>query len=124
MDEKGVLNYLNNISQEIDHASSFLHQNDWDNAAKKLTQIENLQEQIRNNNIPVDTMLNRNPTFKKEYEAIKEVLQGKIKEIISVIQDWRNKQLEKIADSKNVLDNLSKYSKNPSSSSYYIDRKE
>lgn len=100
-----------------------IHAGDWDAVGELFSQINDIEKKIRKNPVTVDTLIAQSPSFKKEYAAVKGKLLENVGHTKTVIQEWRQQQMEKISSSKNVLDNLSKYY-NPKKSSYFIDKKE
>lgn len=91
--------------------------------SKAFGEAEKIQDKIKTGKPGIDSLLEKNPDFKANYEPLKASLMEKTDGIISAIEVWKEQNTGKIADSKNTLDNISKFYK-PSSTSYYIDRKE
>jgi regulator of replication initiation timing len=123
MDENQILTLLTRISSKLDKGETYIKKNEWDAVGKLFTEINTLQEKIKKNEPPVETLLSNNPSFKKKYEPLKKNLLDKANKVISTIEKWKLEHTEKITASKNVLDNISKYYK-PGNTSYYIDTKE
>ena len=123
MDEKGILTALEEISAYLDQVSEAVTQNDWDSVSQLLSHVNDRQEKIRTGDTSLQEYLDSNGSFKKQYEVIKPVVMKKTEIVAERIQEWRTQQMGKIADSKNVLDNISRYYK-PNQRSYYIDREE
>jgi hypothetical protein len=123
MDEKEIISSLNRIGDILDNAQSYIDKNEWDNLKLGLSQVDIIQAGIKTNHPSVDTLLAENSSFKSQFEPLKESVLAKSARVISSIEEWKQKNLEKITDSKNTLDNISKYYK-PSQNSYYIDTKE
>ena len=123
MDENQILTILSRISSKLDRGEAYIKKNEWDAVGKLLTEVNTLQEKIKKNEPPVETLLSNNPSFKNRYEPLKKNLLDKANRVISAIEFWKSEYTEKITASKNVLDNISKYYK-PDNTSYYIDTKE
>lgn len=123
MDEKDILAHMHRISNLLEKTSGSLDIDDWENVEKWLAQVDEIQAAIKNNSIPVETLLARDPSFKKEYAAIKEKLMEQIRQNYTTIEEWKAKQTAKIAGSRNVLDNITRYYNAPNTS-YYIDKAE
>lgn len=121
MDEKGILKALEDISGHLDKVPQAVAKNDWDAVSLLMSHVNDSQEKIRTSDVPLQEYLDRNPLFKKEYDAVKPVVLKKTGDVVATIEEWRTKQMGKIADSKNILDNISRYYQ-PSNRSYYIDR--
>lgn len=111
------------ISKKLDEGEEHIKNNRWDEVGILFTQAVAWQEKIASNEPSPDAMSAKNAAFKKEYEAMKNALLAKTKNIISLIENWRVEQTTKISGSKNVLNSLSNYYK-PGSGAYYIDTKE
>jgi hypothetical protein len=123
MDEKDILNKLGRVSNKLVKVGENIKNDNWDMVGKLLSQVNGIQEKIKNSPVSVETFLAQSPSFKKEYTFIKGKLLEQIKQNNAAIEEWKVKHTEKIASSKNALDNISKYYK-PPDTSYYIDRKE
>lgn len=123
MDEKDILAHLRRISDNLGKVGESLKKNDWDNVEKLLARVNEIQTKIKGNAVPVETFLSRDPSFEKEYSAIKAKLLEQIKQNNTAIEAWKVKQTEKIAGSRNVLDTIAKYY-TPPNTPYYIDKKE
>lgn len=123
MDEKEILIHLRRISTDLGEVGESLKKNDWDNVEKLLARIDEIQTKIKDNEVPVETFLARNPSFEKEYTAVKEKLLAQIEQNNTAIEIWKVKQAEKITGSRNVLDTLARYY-TPPNTPYYIDKKE
>jgi hypothetical protein len=123
MNKDQIIQQLKRISELLDESNIHVDNHDWDNAGKTFGQAGQIQEQIKKNNPTVETLLAQSPGFKKQYEPLKAELLEKTDAITQTIETWRTQHTGKIADSKNTLDNISKFYK-PSSTSYYIDREE
>jgi regulator of replication initiation timing len=114
---------LNQISQLLDTVENHINENNWDMVTDVMARVASLQSEIKNHSPSVKTLQEQNPAFQREYEPLKDSLLEKAGQVISIIEKWKVKQVGKISNSKNVLDNLSRYYK-PSTTSYYFDRKE
>lgn len=123
MDDQNIIDILEQIPPLLEETDTNIRENQWDDVAQLLARITVLQEQVKAASPDVDTRLEKNPQFKARYEPLKSILSQKISEIIAAVEKWKLSHTEKISDSKNVLDNIAKYYK-PSSTSFYIDRKE
>ena len=123
MNEQEVLKQLEIISQHLDHSNSLVTENKWDAIENDFATIVDIRDKIKKNQPPVEALMEQSTTFKTEYELLKENILIKTDQVIASIETWKTTHSEKISQSKNVLDNISRYYQ-PSSSSYYIDRKE
>lgn len=123
MNEHQIIDELQRLSQLLDDGKVHVDAGDWDAVAKCFAEVEAIQSNIKSNTPSVETLIEANNTFKSKFEPLKAVLMEKTGHIISVIETWKEQHTGKIADSKNTLDNISKFYK-PNSTSYYIDRKE
>lgn len=123
MDEKEILVHLRRISADLEKVGESLGKNDWDNVEKLLARVNEIQTKIKGNEVPLETLLSRDPSFEEEYTAIKEKLLEQVKQNSADIEAWKVKQAEKIAGSRNVLDTIARYY-TPPNTSYYIDKKE
>jgi len=123
MDEKEILNGLEKVSQNLDLVEKAIEKNNWDEVGLLLSQVNIIQAKINSSTPPLDILLAKNLSFEKQYTPLKESLITKTTRVISSIEEWKTKQLEKISESRNVLDNLSKYYR-PSTISHYIDTNE
>ncbi len=123
MDEKEIISSLHRVVDILDHAQSYIDKNEWDNLKLALSQVDIIQAGIKSNHPSVDTLLSESSSFKSRFEPLKESILVKSAKVISSIEEWKQKHLEKITESKNTLDNISKYYK-PSQNSYYIDTQE
>lgn len=123
MDEKEILAQLRRISTDLGKVGESLKKNDWDNVEKLLARIDDIQTKIKGSEVPVETFLSRDPSFEKEYSAVKGKLLEQIKQNNTAIEAWKVKQTEKIAGSRNVLDTLARYY-TPPNTPYYIDKEE
>jgi len=123
MDEKTIISNLKNISQNLDTVSPLIKNNEWGSVGQILSDVDRIQEQIKKNTPPIDTLLLQNPSFKEEYEPLKQIILTKTARIISEIEAWKMAHTEKISDSRTLIDNIAKYSKSPNTS-FYIDTKE
>lgn len=123
MDEKGILKLLEEIGMQLDSVKTAIEKDEWDTVSQQLSLVNKSQEKIRTNPIPVDTFLEKNREFKEQYNILKPVILKKTEEVITRIQGWQTKQMGKIADSKNILDNFARYYQ-PNNRSYYFDREE
>jgi hypothetical protein len=121
--EKEILAFLNDISLKLDKGESLIKKNEWDAVGTLFSEVNAIQEKIQKSDPPVNQLAAENPSFKEQYEPLRELLVKKTTRVISVIEQWKVEQAEKITGSKNLLDNISKYYK-PSNSSYYIDTNE
>ncbi|MCX6584854.1 MAG: hypothetical protein NT166_32175 [Candidatus Aminicenantes bacterium] len=123
MDEKDILVHLRRISANLGKVGESLKKNDWDNVEKLLARVDEIQTKIKGNAIPVEIFLARDPSFEKEYSAVKGKLLEQLKQNHTAIEAWKVKQTEKIAGSRNVLDAIAKYY-SPPNTPYYIDKEE
>ncbi len=123
MNENQILEQLAQLSQKLDEGETHIKTNSWDEVATLFSQAGKIQASIQNHQPPLDTLCARNPGFKKAYTEIKTVLLEKTERIITTIEKWKQEQVEKISDSKNTLNNISKFY-SPNQTSYYFDRKE
>lgn len=123
MDENEILALLRRISNTLGKVGEGLQKNDWDNVEKLLARVNEIQTKIKGNVVPVETFLSRNPSFEKEYCVIKGKILEQIKQNNTTIEAWKVKQTEKIAGSRNILDNIAKYY-TPPNIPYFIDKEE
>jgi regulator of replication initiation timing len=123
MREKEILTILSDISRKLDKGERHIKKNEWDDVGTLFSEINALHEKVRKNDPPIKRLMAENPSFKEQYEPLREILLEKTTRVISVIEQWKSEQADKITGSKNLLDNISKYYK-PSNSSYYIDTNE
>jgi hypothetical protein len=123
MDENQILTLLTRISTKLDKGEACIKKNEWEAVGKLMTEVNTLQEKIKKNDPPVETLLSNNPSFQNRYKPLKKSLLDKTNRVISAIENWKLEYTEKITASKNLLDNISKYYK-PPNSSYYIDQEE
>ena len=123
MDEKEILKGLTKISENLGKVAESISNENWDNVETFLSEANKIQEKIKKNPIKVETFMAKNPSFEKEYSVVKSRLLEQLEQNMASINVWKMKHTEKIAGTKNTLDNFSKYYK-PQKSSYYIDKKE
>ena len=123
MNEKQVLQQLHRLSQLLDDGQAHVEVQNWDAVAQSFGDAEKIQDKIKANTPDVTTMLAQNAEFKQSYQPLKASLMEKTTRIVNAIETWKSQHTGKIADSKNTLDNISKFYK-PSSTSFYIDREE
>jgi len=118
-----IISLLNRILQLLDNVSTHINENNWDMVTDIMSRVASFQTEIKNHSPSVETLLAQSSSFQREYEPLKASLLEKTEVVITGIEKWKVDQTGKISDSKNILDNMSRYYK-PSTMSYYIDRKE
>ncbi len=123
MDEKEILNQLGQILKKLETVGESINDNNWDRVEKSLARATKIQEKIKKNPVSIDTYMDRDPSFKTDYSAIKSKLLDQLQKNTAAIEAWKATHVEKIAGSKDALDNISKYYK-PKKTSFYIDKKE
>lgn len=123
MDEKEILNQLGQIFDSLETAGESIKSSDWDGVEKSLARVVKIQEKVKKNPVSIDTYMARNPSFKKEYTVVKTKLLDRLRQNTADIEAWKVTHVEKIAGSKDALDNISKYFK-PKKTSFYIDKNE
>jgi len=123
MNEQDILVQMADIGKNLDKITNFIIDNNWDGVEGQLAKNAAIQEQIKKAGPDVETMMEQNPTFKMEYEFLKNTLMMKSQQVVESIEHWKSTHTEKISQSKAVLDNISKYNRQ-SKTSYYFDRKE
>lgn len=123
MDEKEIINQLGQILHKLEKVGERVKNNDWEGVEKFLARAVKIQEKIKKNPVSIDTYIGRNPSFKKEYSSIKTKLLDRLQKNTAAIEAWKVTHVEKIAGSKDALDNISKYYK-PEKTSFYIDKNE
>lgn len=123
MDEKEILSGLTKISEKLEKVGESIQNDNWDAVETYLSEANKIQEKIKKNPVKVEVFMAQNPSFEKEYSAVKSRLLEQLEQNVASIEVWKTKHTEKIAGSKNTLDNISKYYK-PQNSSYYFDKKE
>jgi hypothetical protein len=123
MDEKEILNGLTRISENLGKVAENICNENWEGVETYLAEANKIQEKIKKNPVKVGTFMAQNPSFEKEYSVVKSRLLEQLKQNMASINVWKMKHTEKIAGTKNTLDNFSKYYK-PQKTSYYIDKKE
>ena len=82
-----------------------------------------INAKITNNPTSINTLISQNPDFKEKYSQMKQTLLQKTDDLTASIETWIKNQQQKIAGSKNVIDNLSKYAPQKNTA-HYIDKKE
>lgn len=123
MDEKEILNQLGRILSKLENVEESIKTNNWDGVEKSLARAVKIQEKIKKNPVSIDDYMAKNPSFEKEYSSIKPKLLEQLQKNTAAVEAWKVKHVEKIAGSKDALDNISKYFK-PKKTSFYIDKKE
>jgi hypothetical protein len=123
MDEKEILNQLGQILSKLEKVGESIKNNDWEGVEKSLARAVKIQEKIKKNPVSIDDYMAQNPAFKKEYSSIKSKLLDRLQKNTAAVEAWKATHVEKIAGSKDALDNISKYFK-PKKTSFYIDKKE
>ncbi|MCP5104387.1 MAG: hypothetical protein GY950_13445 [bacterium] len=123
MDEKEILSRLERVSKKLEKVGDNINKNDWDGVEKLMAQVDNIQKKIINNPVKVESLMAQSPSFEKEYSSVKAKLLEQLGKNNPAIEERKVTHTEKIAGSKNVLDNMAKYYK-PKNTSYYIDKKE
>lgn len=123
MDETEILKLLEQISSNLDSTETSLKENDWDTVSLLLTQINILQQKIKNSPVPVEVLRAKNPAFDEAYEPLKNVVMEKTKLIMTRIEEWKADQVKKIGGAHTVRDNISKYN-TQNKTSFYFDRSE
>lgn len=123
MDEKEILASLNQVYSHLEGVQPLIEKNDWEGVNTLLLQVQVIKDKIRNNNPKVETLISQSPSFNADYQPLKTAIMVKSAAIITIIEDWKQKHVSKISESKNVINNISKYY-NPSNTSFYIDKNE
>lgn len=123
MDEKTILKHLDTMCRHLERVSALVDENKWDDVKTTLAQVRKMDDKIQAQKEAVENFKAQNSSFKKQYSDVKEKLLKQANESKDAIQGWITGTTGKISDSKNVLDNISKYY-SPGKTSYYIDKKE
>ena len=118
-----IIDQLKIFLNQLEESKTLIEKNQWNDVTSLFSKINHQHDAIRTEDPSIKNRCEENPSFKSEYESLKEILETKVKEIIQAIDTWKSTQVEKISGAKNVMQNISNYYQTPNKS-YYFDRKE
>ena len=78
-----IVSLLNLISQLLDNVEIHLKENNWDMVANVMSRVASFQAEIKNHSPSVESLLEKNPAFLREYEPLKAGLLEKTGAVIA-----------------------------------------
>jgi hypothetical protein len=123
MGEARILHLLQEMAEQVERLEVAVSQNSLTEVEKRSTAIHELNEKLHRGGGDIAGLLSKNTDFQAKYEERKRLLNEAIVRVRGAIEHWQTGQLQKIADSKNVIDNIAHYLK-AKMPAYFIDRTE
>ncbi|MCP4220523.1 MAG: hypothetical protein GY765_38195 [bacterium] len=123
MDEKQILSLLSGMLEKLKQIPASINENNWNKVSELLTAVTDIETKIKNCGISIDDLAANNSVFSEDYSSIKAQLLDQVEKNRALLEEWITGGVERIAGSRTVLDNISKYYK-PPNTSYFIDKNE
>ncbi len=118
-----VLNKLNTINNFLNRIDTLIEENKWDEIVSIFDQINAINNYLESRSLEVNSYIEKYGSFFKKYNDKKSGILELTVKIEKKIKKWIENQKVKIAGSKNIVDNISRYKKK-NELSYFIDKKE
>ncbi len=123
MDDREILRLLGDILKKLERIEKKVRADRWPEVNEIFASIRSQEEKLTDPKNDIPARLASDPAFSSRYLELKEKAEARIRDVTRAIESWKETQLLRIAQSRNLTDALNRYSR-PPDTSFFVDKKE